>query len=997
MDSRIRTLVENGVKLNERTLFVIVGDNAREQIVNIHYMLSKAVVKARPSVLWCYKKDLYLSSNKRKRMKQVKIMKNQGQMDEENEDPFNLFVSSTNIRYCYYHDTQKVLGNTFGMAVLQDFEALTPNLLARTIETVEGGGIIVLLLSNLESLTQLYTMSMDVHARFRTESHDKVVPRFNERFILSLGACQTCAIMDDELNILPISSHVRNIAPVTSDAFALEHPDLTDLKDSLKDTEPAGPLVSQCRTLDQAKAVITFLDAASEKTLRSTVALTAARGRGKSAAMGIAIAGAVAMGYSNIFVTSPSPENLKTFFEFILKGFDKLGYKEHLDYDLVESSNPAFGKSIVRINVTRNHRQTIQYILPQHYERAATAELLVIDEAAAIPLPTVKALLGPYLVFLCSTINGYEGTGRALSIKLIGNLRKEASITQNGGRHGKINNNNSVKTGGGGRLLREVQLTEPCRYAQGDRIESWLNQLLCLDAADALPPLINTIPPPSACELFEVSRDTLFSAHKASEQFLKRMMALYVSSHYKNTPDDLQLMSDAPAHRLYVLLAPVDEKSNALPEILCVLQVALEGAISKASAKASLAAGHAPSGDLIPWTISGQFQDDAFPGLTGARIVRIAVHPDLPRQGYGSRALELLHEFYEGKLIDMRENNEVGKKGKDKKDRENAHGGGLGSETVKPREDLPPLLVNLAEQERERVHWTGTAFGLTSELYRFWSKSGYEPVYTRQVPSDITGEYSCVMLRICNGNDDNDDDAPEGNWLAAFSDDFRVRFRSLLGAPFRELSTSLALSVLNPRVQYDDNDKEGGAARDAVIRTDNEILSPHDLRRLEKYASSLVDHHVITDLVPPITRAYFAKRIPVTLSYAQAAILLGMGLQQRTLDDSSKQLDLPPQQVMALFNKAMRRIYGALKLGRQKEIEAALPSYVMPSLKPHAIGVDEDLQEGYVLSFSSLFVCFRFLILHSRAPLEIQTEMMDQLNFILSETLLGGATMYLGL
>ena len=162
--------------------------------------------------------------------------------------------------------------------------------------------------------------------------------------------------------------------------------------------------------------------------------------------------------------------------------------------------------------------------------------------------------------------------------------------------------------------------------------------------------------------------------------------------------------------------------------------------------------------------------------------------------------------------------------------------------------------------------------------------------------------------------------------------------------------------MLNPQVQYDDSDKQSGAGRDAVIRTDNEILSPHDLRRLEKYSSSLVDHHVITDLVPPITRAYFAKRIPVTLSYAQAAILLGMGLQQRTLDDSSKQLDLPPQQVMALFNKAMRRIYGALKLGRVKEIEAALPSYVMPNLKPHAIGVDEDLQEGYV---SFVFILFR--------------------------------------
>ena len=45
--------------------------------------------------------------------------------------------------------------------------------------------------------------------------------------------------------------------------------------------QPAGPLVAKCRTLDQARAVMTFLDAASEKTLRSTVALTAARGRGK--------------------------------------------------------------------------------------------------------------------------------------------------------------------------------------------------------------------------------------------------------------------------------------------------------------------------------------------------------------------------------------------------------------------------------------------------------------------------------------------------------------------------------------------------------------------------------------------------------------------------------------------------------------------------------------------------------------------------------------------
>ena len=56
----------------------------------------------------------------------------------------------------------------------QDFEGLTPNLLARTIETVEGGGAVVLLLSTLRSLTQLFSLTMDAHARLKTESHQTV-------------------------------------------------------------------------------------------------------------------------------------------------------------------------------------------------------------------------------------------------------------------------------------------------------------------------------------------------------------------------------------------------------------------------------------------------------------------------------------------------------------------------------------------------------------------------------------------------------------------------------------------------------------------------------------------------------------------------------------------------------------------------------------------------------------------------------------------------------
>ena len=59
---------------------------------------------------------------------------------------------------------------------------------------------------------------------------------------------------------------------------------------------------------------------------------------------------------------------------------------------------------------------------------------------------------------------------------------------------------------------------------------------------------------------------------QASEAFLQRMVALLVASHYRNTPNDLLLMADAPAHRLFVLLGPLDEAVNALPDVLAVVQ-----------------------------------------------------------------------------------------------------------------------------------------------------------------------------------------------------------------------------------------------------------------------------------------------------------------------------------------------------------------------------------------------------------------------------------------
>jgi len=78
-----------------------------------------------------------------------------------------------------------------------------------------------------------------------------------------------------------------------------------------------------------------FVEAIVEKNFRCTISLTAGRGRGKSAAIGLSVAAAVESGFSNIFVSAPSPENLKTFFEFAVNGLEALGYKENMHYDLL--------------------------------------------------------------------------------------------------------------------------------------------------------------------------------------------------------------------------------------------------------------------------------------------------------------------------------------------------------------------------------------------------------------------------------------------------------------------------------------------------------------------------------------------------------------------------------------------------------------------------------------------------------------------------------------
>lgn len=183
-----------------------------------------------------------------------------------------------------------------------------------------------------------------------------------------------------------------------------------------------------------------------------------------------------------------------------------------------------------------------------------------------------------------------------------------------------------------------------------------------------------------------------------------------------------------------------------------------------------------------------------------------------------------------------------------------------------------------------------------------------------------------------------------------FSIDFRRRFLTLLSFKFREFSSVMGLSVLeaaNTGIKYLDSDKIPGwiylpyfelfiTYTPSLALTSEELsflLTPFDLKRLESYAQNSLDYHVILDLLPTVALFYFEKRLgnEVRLSVIQSSILLGMGLQRKSVEEvevrghmifpshplkrsrSQAELRLPVSQALALFAKLIRKVSGKLQ------------------------------------------------------------------------------------
>ena len=127
------------------------------------------------------------------------------------------------------------------------------------------------------------------------------------------------------------------------------------------------------------------------------------------------------------------------------------------------------------------------------------------------------------------------------------------------------------------------------------------------------------------------------------------------------------------------------------------------------------------------------------------------------------------------------------------------------------------------------------------------------------------------------------------------------------------------------------------------------LLSRHDLERLRAYTSQIVDHHLITDLVPTLARLVFQRRVAGDIRALPATIMLALGLQLKTVDQLTAELSLPVNQVLSMFLKTVMRVAQEVGEVRKKHAAAELPA-VEPSaigaMQPLPVTMEQDLDEA---------------------------------------------------
>ncbi|UQG55736.1 MULTISPECIES: GNAT family N-acetyltransferase [unclassified Marinobacter] len=234
---------------------------------------------------------------------------------------------------------------------------------------------------------------------------------------------------------------------------------------------------------------------------RRPLVVTADRGRGKSAALGLAAAELLLQGRQRVLLTAPSAKQVSTVMAHA---------RERLGAQLQSQS---------ATELTTTSGASLTFLLPQQLlADKPAAEIVMVDEAAAIAAPLLqRILLGWPRVAFATTVHGYEGAGRGFAVRFREQLDQHTPHWQ------------------------ERTLSQPVRWAAGDPLEPLVFRLFLL-AAQSPSNTQQQTPDPSP--VLEVER---WQPAQATENDLAEAFGLLVDAHYRTTPADLRQWLDDPA------------------------------------------------------------------------------------------------------------------------------------------------------------------------------------------------------------------------------------------------------------------------------------------------------------------------------------------------------------------------------------------------------------------------------------------------------------------
>ncbi|MGQ3413293.1 tRNA(Met) cytidine acetyltransferase TmcA [Natrinema sp. LN54] len=474
-----------------------------------------------------------------------------------------------------------LLGTTRDVIAVDAHAELQPNALGKIAGAVDGGGLLILLTPPLEAWPERRG-EFDASLAVPPFELDAVTGRFRRRLVETLRA------------------H-RGIAIVDLDANRSEADGLTDPAPRLATAAPAPPsehrfpaaTYEACLTADQADAVAAFESLLEDG---QAVVLEADRGRGKSSAAGLA-AGAFAADGEDVLVTAPAERNAAELFDRAAELCATL------------ADGPERGPTVESHRIETAAGGSVRFREPSAaVGDLESADIVIVDEAAALPVATLDSLLAADRVAFATTIHGYEGAGRGFSVRFRDHLAESD------------------------RAVTDCTLVEPIRYAAGDPVEVWAFRALLLDARPPVDPLVADATPESV-DYRRLEPDDLL----ADDHLLREAFGLLVLAHYRTEPNDLARLLDAPNLEARALLHEGHVVSVAL--------LAREGNLP-AETRSMMYEGGRVRGNMLPDVLTSQLRDEAAGEPAGLRVVRIATHHAARSRGLGSRLLEHIGEEF---------------------------------------------------------------------------------------------------------------------------------------------------------------------------------------------------------------------------------------------------------------------------------------------------------------------------------------------------------------